>query len=85
MYKETLKTKDLATKAKTSPTQGESKVNRICDAFLAILEQPQHKDQRFQNLITAHVCKVPPDLESGLEMIGRLQGRLIPIILLSRN
>jgi len=75
MYKETLKAKDLTMRAKVSTAQVESKVNRICDAFLATLEQSQYKKHHFQNLITAHVCKVPADLESGLEMIGRLQGK----------
>jgi elongator complex protein 1 len=36
MYKETLKTKDLATKPKLSQDQVENKVNQICDAFLAL-------------------------------------------------
>jgi elongator complex protein 1 len=75
MYKETLKAQDLTMKPKASPAQIESKVNRICDAFLAVLEQSQYKEDHFQNLITAHVCKVPADLEAGLEMIGRLQGK----------
>lgn len=74
MYKETLKSKDLATMPKLSQTQLDSKVNRICDAFLAILEQPQYKEDHLQNIITSHVSKVPPALETGLEMIGRLQG-----------
>jgi elongator complex protein 1 len=39
-----------------------------------VLEQPKYKDAHLQNIITAHVSKVPADLESGLEMIGRLQG-----------
>ena len=73
MYKETLKAKDLNTKTKLSQEQVENKVNRICDAFLTVLEQPQYKQDHLQNIITSHVCKVPADLESGLEMIGRLQ------------
>jgi elongator complex protein 1 len=73
MYKNTLKTKDQSTKAQQSQSAIDSKVNRICDAFLAVLEQPQYKEAHLQNIITAHVSKTPPDLESGLEMIGRLQ------------
>lgn len=73
MYKETLKSKDQSIKAQQTPKAIESKVNRICDAFLAVLEQPQNREPHLQNIITAHVCKVPADLESGLEMIGRLQ------------
>jgi elongator complex protein 1 len=74
MYKETLKAEDITSKIGMPPILIESKVNRICDAFLTILEQGQYKESHWQNLITAHVCKVPADLESGLEMIGRLQG-----------
>jgi elongator complex protein 1 len=77
MYKETLKSKDLATKSKLSQEQVENKVNRISDAFLAVLEQPQYKEEHLQNIITSHVSKVPPALEAGLEMIGGLQGELI--------
>lgn len=75
MYRETLKSKDQSMKSQQAPKAIESKVNRICDAFLAVLEQPQLKEEHMQNIITAHVCKVPADLESGLEMIGRLQSR----------
>ncbi|KAF1849738.1 elongator complex protein 1 [Cucurbitaria berberidis CBS 394.84] len=73
MYKETLKTKDLAVIPKLSHAQVDGKVNRICDAFLAVLEQSQYKHDRLQNIVTSHVSKVPPALETGLEMIGRLQ------------
>ncbi|KAF2184333.1 elongator complex protein 1 [Zopfia rhizophila CBS 207.26] len=73
MYKETLKSKGSNSKDKTQQTNSGSKVNRICDTFLAVLEQPQYKENHLQNIITAHVCKVPADLESGLEMIGKLQ------------
>lgn len=75
MYKETLKTKDLVNKSQLSQEQVENKVNRICDAFLAVLEQPQYKEAHLQNIITAHVSKTPPALETGLDMIGRLQGK----------
>lgn len=74
MYKETLKSKDLAIKASLPQNQIEDKVNRICDAFLAILSKPEYKDHHLQNIITSHVSKVPPALEAGLEMIGKLQG-----------
>lgn len=87
MYKETIKSIDLAQKTKLSPEQVETKVNRVCDAFLSVLEQSQYKDDHLQNIITSHVSKVPPALEAGLEMIGRLQSKqsdchcvLIPLI-----
>ncbi|KAF2025124.1 IkappaB kinase complex, IKAP component [Setomelanomma holmii] len=73
MYKETLKSTDLARKTNMSQTVISTKANRICDAFLAVLQRPQYKDDHLQNIITSHVCKVPPALETGLEMIGRLQ------------
>jgi elongator complex protein 1 len=79
MYKETLKTKDQMTKSKQDTSAIESKVNRICDAFLSVLTQQQQKETHLQNVITAHVCKVPPDLESGLEVIGKLHGN--PLLL----
>jgi elongator complex protein 1 len=75
MYKETLKAKELVEKSKLSQAQIETKVNRISDAFLAVLEEPKYKDEHLQNIITAHVSKVPPALEAGLEMIGRLQSK----------
>jgi elongator complex protein 1 len=75
MYKETLKTKELSATSKLSQEQINTKVNRICDAFLSVLEQSQYKDEHLQNIITAHVSKVPPALENGLEMIGNLQGK----------
>ncbi|KAJ4357966.1 putative elongator complex protein 1 [Didymosphaeria variabile] len=79
MYRETLKAKDLTTKNKLSAKQVESKVNRICDAFLAVLEQEKYNIDHLQNIITSHVCKVPADLEAGLEMIGRLQTTQDPL------
>ena len=72
MYRETLKTKEQASKSRLSQEQVENKVNRICDAFLAVLEQPQYKEAHLQNIITAHVCKSPPDLNGGLEIIAKL-------------
>ena len=48
-----------------------SKVNRICDAFLDALKN--HTTSHFQNVITAHVCKSPPDLDAGLTQIAGLR------------
>ncbi|KAL9097236.1 MAG: hypothetical protein Q9165_000663 [Trypethelium subeluteriae] len=50
---------------------GESKVNRICDAFLQALGGL--RESHLQNIITAHVCKAPPDLDAALSLIGRLR------------
>ena len=50
-----------------------SKVNRICDAFLNILTH--RYSTNLQNVITAHLCKSPPDIESGLHVISDLQAK----------
>lgn len=50
----------------------DSKVNAVCDAFLAVLQN--RMDTNLQNLVTAHVCKSPPDLEAGLGLVAGLRG-----------
>ena len=49
-----------------------SKINRICDAFLALFidRMPKH----LQNMVTAYVSKSPPDQESALQAIAKLKG-----------
>ncbi|KAH7125271.1 elongator complex protein 1 [Dendryphion nanum] len=76
MYKETLEA-NVPKNAKSDPI--ESKVNRICDAFLFVLERPQYKETHLQNIITAHVSKTPADLEAGLQVVGKLQGTQDPL------
>ncbi|KAF2196937.1 elongator complex protein 1 [Delitschia confertaspora ATCC 74209] len=73
MYKETLTTNDAEKKGSLDPHSTDLKVNRICDGFLAVLQQEKYKEDRLQNIITAHVCKNPSDLETALEMISQLQ------------
>ncbi|KAK1143080.1 putative elongator complex protein 1 [Aspergillus melleus] len=70
LYKDTLQKKPEEAAAASLPTKG-SKVNRICDAFLATLEK--RLDTNLHNLITAHVCKSPPALEAGLQLVARLR------------
>ena len=73
MYKETLNN------ALEVPEQNQadsvdirnSKINRICDAFLDALKSLT--TSHFQNVITAHVCKSPPDLDAGLAQIAGLR------------
>lgn len=48
-----------------------SKVNGICDALLHELEKSA--ESRMQNIITAHVCKNPPDLDAGLTVVGEIR------------
>ncbi|KAI9680544.1 MAG: hypothetical protein M1817_003984 [Caeruleum heppii] len=59
------------TQTSSAAVQNVSKVDRICDALLGVLgtRLPSH----LQNMITAHVCKIPPNLEEGLTLIGRLR------------
>lgn len=73
MYKETLpQTKANEAGVNTSSSSSEtSKVNRICDAFLAALENKFATN--LQNVISAHVCKSPPDIQAGLQMISELR------------
>lgn len=47
------------------------KVNRICDAFLAVLRDRYNTN--LQNVITAHVCKLPPNIEAGLTVVSELR------------
>ena len=58
--------------AETSEAKG-SKVNRICDAFLDALKS--RTSTHFQNVVTAHVCKIPPDLNAGLTQIAGLRSK----------
>ncbi|KAL2852834.1 IKI3 family-domain-containing protein [Aspergillus pseudoustus] len=69
LYKNTLKVSNVDTSAQA--LKKDNKVNRICDGFLASLEKRQGSN--FHNLITAHVCKLPPDLEAGLQLVARLR------------
>ena len=78
MYKETLNAPKLGlhgdsptdAQQATAETQG-SKINRVCDAFLDVLRN--RTSTHLQNIITAHVCKSPPDLDAGLSLIAKLR------------
>lgn len=77
MYKETSAAGVLNNHADSPPQRADdasgSKVNRICDAFLDALEN--RTSTHFQNIVTAHVCKNPPDLDAGLSQIAGLRGQ----------
>ncbi|GME32947.1 Cytochrome c oxidase subunit VIIc [Neofusicoccum parvum] len=76
MYKETAK-KPNSSAAINGASNGESafdvstKVNRICDAFLEVLQK--RTQTNLQNIVTANVCKTPPDLEGGLSVVAKLR------------
>lgn len=48
----------------------DSKTNKICDAVLAVLAT--RFDTNLQNVITAHLCKLPPAVEDGLRIVAEL-------------
>ena len=50
-----------------------SKINSICNAVLRVLQD--EPSSHLQNIITAHVCKNPPDLEAGLSLVSDLRKR----------
>ncbi|WOO84954.1 Elongator complex protein 1 [Vanrija pseudolonga] len=56
----------------TRPAVPADKVNSICDSLREILEK---KDlvKYVETILTAHVCKVPPDYEAGLNVLLHLQ------------
>ncbi|KAI5295661.1 hypothetical protein KEM52_000653 [Ascosphaera acerosa] len=75
LYRDTLKVAGepvpatVTATASTSATNG--KVNKICDGFISVLST--RVDTNLQNLVTAHVCKSPPDLEAALALVTRLK------------
>lgn len=76
MYKETVKKPSTGittngTPANESRFDVSTKVNRICDAFLAVLQK--RTETNLQNIVTANVCKTPPDLEGGLGVVAKLR------------
>ena len=70
MYKETL---PIAAEIQIPQNAegGKSKVNRVCDSFLNALKTKTAT--HFQNVVTANVCKLPPDLDAGLTQIAELR------------
>lgn len=77
MYKDTGKSDFLdasLVSMRNSPgtmAENTSKINRICDSFLVALKP--RASTNLQNIISAHVCKSPPDLEAGLSVVANLQ------------
>jgi elongator complex protein 1 len=53
-----------------APSKSSSKVNRICDAVLEVLKT--RTATNLQNIITANLCKSPPALEDGLQVVASL-------------
>lgn len=70
MYKETLPSATDMQTSQVTEARG-SKINHICDAFLYALRG--RTATHFQNVVTAHVCKSPPNLDAGLTQIAGLR------------
>ena len=62
---------NFLSKLKEDENCNTSNVNRICDTFLSVLAGDI--DIHFQNLVTAHVCKRPPELDASLKLIADLR------------
>lgn len=78
LYKETLRS-TLGIEAHVNgvdapvqpPPAAASKISAICDAFISVLEKDRAR--HLQSIVTAHVCKNPPDLEAGLQLVSELR------------
>ncbi|KAL1584602.1 hypothetical protein WHR41_06996 [Cladosporium halotolerans] len=55
----------------SSGIEAPSKINSVCDAFISVLQKDRAK--HLQSIVTAHVCKSPPDLEAGLQLVSELR------------
>jgi elongator complex protein 1 len=73
MYRETLTSAAAPSLEAASKTTTGNKVNTICDAFIDVLRK-KYLSKHMQNIITAYVCKTPPDHESALNLIATLKG-----------
>lgn len=71
MYKETLTNPESQTPPQVTITDQDSKINTVCDRFLAIFKDKA--SDRLQNTLTAHVCKTPPDLDAALMQIEKIR------------
>ncbi|KAK9478600.1 IKI3 family-domain-containing protein [Lipomyces japonicus] len=71
IYKETLPSalgKLNVSSSSLSPSD-DNKVNQVCDAILNVLIK-SYTTTHTQSIITAHVCKQPPDVEAALILIA---------------
>ncbi|ODA83783.1 hypothetical protein RJ55_02299 [Drechmeria coniospora] len=70
-YRDTRQTPTPHTSNLGAPgTPSTPKPNIVCDALLGGLQS--RKATHLQNIITAHVCKVPPALDDGLLLVSEL-------------
>ncbi|CAI5759257.1 unnamed protein product [Candida verbasci] len=60
-------------KVETFKNFSDSKVNRICEALLAVLLKPQYFDKYIQTILTAYACEKPPNLTASLYLISEFK------------
>ncbi|CCH44803.1 Elongator complex protein [Wickerhamomyces ciferrii] len=48
----------------------DSKINKICEAILAVLLTPPYKEKYLQTIITAYACEKPANLTDALSLIS---------------
>lgn len=53
----------------------DSKVNKICEAILAVLLTPSYKDKYLQTIITAYACEKPANLTDALTLISSFENK----------
>ena len=70
LYRDTSKTAPVVAPTTTVSVSVNSKVNRICDMLITNLRT--RKFEYTPNIITAHVCKRPPDLNAALSLVSEL-------------
>lgn len=75
LYQDTSKQADLAingtSTSATAIVSNRNKVNTICDNLISALEK---KDASYlPNIVTAHVCKRPPDVNAALTLVSSLR------------
>lgn len=49
-----------------------SKINKVCEIILNVLQKPQFEEKFLQNRVTAYACQSPPNLKGALELLSSL-------------
>ncbi|RMZ85742.1 hypothetical protein DV737_g413, partial [Chaetothyriales sp. CBS 132003] len=77
LYRDTSKStsSNSAPPSATTSSPSPSKINRICSEFLTALSIPPLSTTYLTTLLTAHVCKRPPDLAAALTLVSTLHSQ----------
>ncbi|RCK56695.1 Elongator complex protein 1 [Candida viswanathii] len=65
--------KNFSKKEQVFASFSDSKVNRICEAILAVLLKPEYFDKYLQTILTAYACEKPANLVEALKLIGSMK------------